>query len=73
MLCDLAGGEILLSSVVEGLKAKVLRGKVKLRSGYGSTETGMLCAANMDPEATEFQYGLCGKLNAGVEIKVRVE
>lgn len=66
-----AGGEVLLSSVVEDLRVKVLRGsKARLRSGYGSTETGMLCGVNMDLEETEFKYGLSGKLNAGVEIKV---
>lgn len=70
VLCAFAGGEISLSSVVEGLTVKVLRGKARFLSGYGSTEAGMLCGVHMDPKTAKFQYGLCGKPNAGVEIKV---
>lgn len=60
----------MLSSVVEDLKVKVLRGKVKNLTGLASTEAGMLCMVDPDCEKDKFHYGLCGKLNAGVEIKV---
>lgn len=60
----------MLSSVVEDLKVKVLRGKVKNLTGLASTEAGMLCTVDPDSERDKFHYGLCGKPNAGVEIKV---
>lgn len=67
----IAGGEIMLSSVMQDLKIKVLRGKARFVSGYGSTEGGLLCNILVDPKMGKFQYGLCGKVNAGVEIKVK--
>lgn len=60
----------MLSSVVEDLKVKVLRGKARFLCGYGSTEGGLLSSVHVDPMTDKFQYGLSGKINAGVEIKV---
>lgn len=62
----------MLSSLVDDLKAKVLGGKVKLLTALASTEGGALTSVRVDLKAVKFQFGLCGKLSAGVEIKVEV-
>lgn len=64
------GGEYLLSSTYQKFNEKVLKNKVKLVNGYGSTEGGLMAILLPKYQTDDFEAGLCGPLYPGVEIKV---
>uniref|UniRef100_A0A1B6HLA2 AMP-dependent synthetase/ligase domain-containing protein n=2 Tax=Homalodisca liturata TaxID=320908 RepID=A0A1B6HLA2_9HEMI len=65
-----AGGEVVLDSVSKEFETKVLGGRIKLGTAYGSTECGLITADIQGVPESEDRSGSCGKVVPGVEIKI---
>ncbi|KAG8337382.1 hypothetical protein J6590_024371 [Homalodisca vitripennis] len=65
-----SGGEIVLGSLFKEFETKVLGGRIKLGTAYGSTECGLITAAIQGVPEGDDRSGSCGKLIPGVEIKI---
>ncbi|XP_054280559.1 uncharacterized protein LOC128998453 [Macrosteles quadrilineatus] len=67
----LVGGEIILPSVARPFFSKVLKGRAKMVTLFGSTEAGVISEMVIkDMEMQKFALGACGRLVSGVEMKI---